>query len=110
MIGLAGQPVVLELFPSQACLAAALPELIAGLMLDAISTAAEAVITPGRRARRLVERLDGRRAHLDEGVNAGDGIPFSLITDYAAVRGVTLDGQWAHLTAFNRRHPLVEVS
>ena len=110
VIGLAGQPVLLELFPSHECLTAALPELISGLMLDAISTAAPTVITPGRRARRMVERLDGRRTHLAEEVNAGDGIPFSLITEYAAVRGVTLDEQWAHLTAFNRRHPLVEVS
>lgn len=110
VIGLAGQPVLLELFPSQECLTAALPELISGLMIDAISCATPMVITPGRRARRLVERLDGRRTHLADEVNAGDAIPFSLVTEHAAVRGVTLDEQWAHLTVFNRRHPLVEVS
>jgi hypothetical protein len=110
VIGLAGQPVLLELFPSHECLTAALPELIAGLMVDALSSPAPMIITPGRRARRLVERLDGRRAHLAEAVDAGDAIPFSLATEYAAVRGVSLDEEWAHLTAFNRRHPLVEVS
>jgi hypothetical protein len=110
VIGLAGQPVLLELFPSHECMAAALPALISGLMLDAMSAAAPTVITPGRRARRLVERLDERRAHLADEVNAGDAIPFSLVTEHAAVRGVSLDEQWAHLTVFNRRHPLVEVS
>ena len=110
VIGLAGQPVLLELFPSHACLTAALPELIAGLMVDALAGATPMAVTPGRRARRLVERLDGRCAHLADQVNAGDAAPFSLITEYAAVRGVTLDEQWAHLTVFNRRHPLVEVS
>jgi hypothetical protein len=110
VIGLAGQPVLLELFPSHKCLTAALPALISGLMLDAMSAAAPPVITPGRRARRLVERLDGRRTHLTDEVNAGDAIPFSLVTEHATVRGVTLDEEWAHLTVFNRRHPLVEVS
>lgn len=110
IVGLAGQPVVLELFPSHEALADALPELLSGLMLDAMSSRAPDAVTPARRARRMVDRLDGRRARHVTGVDAGDGEPFALDTEYAALRGVTLDEEWAHLTAFNRHHSLVEVS
>jgi hypothetical protein len=110
IVGLAGQPVLLELFPSYEALMAALPDLLSGLMLDAMSSGAPVAITPGRRARRMVERLDGRHIHHATGVDAGDGEPFALDTEYAALRGVTLDQEWAHLSAFNRHHPLVEVS
>jgi hypothetical protein len=110
IVGLAGQPVLLEVFPSHACLAAALPNLLAALMLDALASGAAAEVTPGRRARRLVERLDARHAHHASELDAGAGETFVLDTQYAALRGVALDDEWAHLTAFNRRHPLVEVS
>ena len=107
IVGLGGQPVLLEVFPCQDALASALPSLLAGLMVDAISSAAPDVVTPGRRARRMVERLDGRRVARSRGVDAGDAVPLVLETEYAALRGVTLDEEWAHLSAFNRRHPLV---
>ena len=110
IVGLAGQPVLLELFPSHEALEAALPDLLSGMMLDAMASGAPLVATPGRRARRMVERLDGRLARHAVGVDAGDGEPFALDTEYAALRGVTLDQEWAHLSAFNRHHPLVEVS
>ena len=110
IVGLAGQPVLLEIFPSHACLTAALPDLLGALMLDALASSATSEVTPGRRARRLVERLDGRHTHHSPALDAGSGDTFVLDTQYAALRGVALDGSWAHLTAFNRRHPLVEVS
>jgi hypothetical protein len=110
IVGLAGQPVLLEVFPSHACLAAALPDLLTSLMLDALASGAAAEVTPGRRARRLVERLDARHAHHASELDAGAGETFVLDTQYAALRGVALDDEWAHLAAFNRRHPLVEVS
>ena len=109
IVGLGGQPVLLEVFPCQDALASALPSLLAGLMVDAVSSGAPDVITPGRRARRMVERLDGRRTTRARGVDAGDAVPLVLETEYAALHGVTLDEEWAHLSAFNRRHPLVAV-
>ena len=66
--------------------------------------------TPGRRARRMVERLDGREATQDHHVDAGAGELFALDTEHAVVRGVTVDHAWAHLSAFNRQHPLLEVA
>jgi Cu+-exporting ATPase len=80
------------------------------LLLLVIASGAAAEVTPGRRARRLVERLDARHAHHASELDAGAGETFVLDTQYAALRGVALDDEWAHLTAFNRRHPLVEVS
>ena len=110
IVGLAGQPVLLEIFPSHACLTAGLPDLLAALMLDALASGGPSELTPGRRARRLVERLDGRHTHHSPALDAGSGDTFVLDTQYAALRGVALDDSWVHLTAFNRRHPLVEVS
>ncbi len=110
IVGVAGQPVLLEIFPSHACLTEALPDLLGALMLDALASGAPSEMTPGRRARRLVERLDGRRAHHASALDAGAGDTFVLDTQYAALRGVAFGKEWAHLTAFNRRHPLVEVS
>lgn len=110
VVGMAGQPVLLEVFPSQESLAKALPDLLSGLLLDAQASGVPEVETPGRRARRMVERLDGRRIRQAENVDAGDATPFDLQTEYAALRGVTLDEEWAHLSAFNRHHPLVQIS
>ena len=110
IVGLAGQPVLLEIFPSHEGLTAGLPDLLAALMLDALASGGPSELTPGRRARRLVERLDGRHTHHSPALDAGSGDTFVLDTQYAALRGVALDDSWVHLTAFNRRHPLVEVS
>jgi hypothetical protein len=110
VVGMAGQPVLLEVFPSRDALVSALPDLLSGLLLDAQVSGVPAVQTPGRRARRMVERLDGRQVQRATGIDAGDAEPFVLETEYAALRGVTLDEEWAHLSAFNRHHSLVEVS
>jgi hypothetical protein len=110
IIGLAGHPVLLELFPTHDALCGALPALMAGLLLDAAATAAPAEMTPGRRARRMVAHLDGRSVRRAGGIDAGDGDAHELTTDQAAVRGVTLAGQWAHMTVFNLRHSLVAAS
>ena len=58
----------------------------------------------------MVERLDGREATRDRDADAGAGELFALDTEHAVVRGVTVDHAWAHLSAFNRQHPLLEVA
>lgn len=110
IVGLAGQPVLLEVFPTHEALRSALPDLLSGLLVDAMASGAPNEVTPGRRARRMVERLDGRRIRHASGVDAGDGESRALETAHAVLRGVTMADQWAHLSAFNRHHPLVKVS
>ena len=107
VVGVAGQPVLLEVFPSSQALTEALPALLTGLLLDAVAAGAPVEPTPARRARRIVERLDGERFHRQEGVDAGLGVPQTLDTRSLAARGVAVDEVWAHLSVFNRTHPLL---
>ena len=109
IVGMAGQPVLLELYPTQEALAEAIAPMLAGLVLDALATRAPSEPVPSRRARRLVERLAAVRAHPVPGSDAGAGTLRGAGTDHAVVRGLTLDNDWVHLTAFNRHHDLLEL-
>ena len=110
VVGLAGQPVLLELFPSRSALRAHLGELLAGLLLDASAAGMVVEATPGRRARRLVNRLEALKAGPDLTVDAGMGTAFGADSPYAALRGVGVDDRWVHLTVLNRRHSLLTVA
>lgn len=107
LVGVAGHPVLLEVFPSTPALAAHLPGLLTGVFLDAVTTQAPDEVTPSRRSRRLVEHLDGRRLRVAHGVDAGAGTAVQADTDTALVRGIAVDDTWAHLSVLNRRHPLL---
>lgn len=109
VVGVGGQPVLLELYPSTESLTAALPELLTGLLLDALASNQPVATTPSRRVRRLMKGIDGRQVARIKDVDAGAGQSYSLDTEHAVVRGITLDQEWAHLTVFNRDHALVEV-
>ena len=110
LVGFAGQPVLLELFPSTSALGSHLPELLTGMLLDAVARGIPAEVTPGRRARRLVGRLDGLTARADRGIDAGLATSFAADTANTVVRGVGIGDRWAHLTVLNRRHQLLEVA
>jgi len=110
MVGLAGQPVLVEVYPSTSSLGAHLGELLAGMLLDAAAGGLAAEATPGRRARRLAGRLDRLSARADCSVDAGIATSMTVDSSHAAVRGIVIGDRWAHLTVLNRRHPLLEVA
>lgn len=68
---------------------------------------APAVATPGRRARRLVERLERLHLATDLTHDAVDGRAVGGRTTYLRATGVMWQDQLAHATVFNPRHPLL---
>jgi hypothetical protein len=105
IIGLAGQPAILELFPSTDALASHLPALIEAVSVD--GALAPPIPTPGRRARRLVERLERLHLQVDPTTDAGDGRAVAGHTAYHRAAGVVWRDQLAHAAVFNARHPLL---
>jgi hypothetical protein len=105
LIGLGGQPALLELFPSTDALASHLPALVETVSVDA--ALAPPIPTPGRRARRLVERLERLHLQVDPATGAGDGRAVAGHTAYHRAAGVVWRDQLAHAAVFNARHPLL---
>jgi hypothetical protein len=61
MVGVAGQPVLTELFADSHALAQHVPPTLTGMLMDAVAAGAGGTVTPSRRARRLATRLAGLR-------------------------------------------------
>jgi hypothetical protein len=110
VVGVAGQPVLLELFPTHRALAEGMEALLTGLLLDAVAASAPVESTPARRARRIAERLDGEQFHRRPDVDAGLGVPLAFDTRSLAARGTTVGEQWAHLSVFNRTHAVLQLA
>ncbi len=110
VVGVAGRPLLLELFGSGRALAAHLPGLLDGVLLDAALAAPNgAVEVPGRLARGLASGVGGRP--LEEVGEAGCGIAVDGSDARSSITGVALaSGRLAHLTVLNTRHPLLEAS
>ena len=108
LIGLGGQPAFLELFCSPSALRGHLRALLEAAALDAALLPAAA--TPGRRARRFVERLGTAALTMDATPDGGAGRCLAFGSSYHEVRGLGWDDQLVHATIFNRRHPLIEVA
>ena len=108
LIGLGGQPAFLELFCSPLALRRHLKGLLDAAVLDAalLPTAP----TPGRRARRFVERVGTAALTVDPATDAGAGRSLTSASPYHELRGLGWADQMVHATIFNRRHPLMEVA
>jgi len=118
ILGVGGQPLVLEMFGSRAALAAHLPALLAAVFLDAALVPPSQVgQVPGRRARRMAAHLagvplagsasDGSAADRGAG-DVGVGTNLTARTTHATVTGIaTPTGGLAHLSALNTAHPLL---
>jgi hypothetical protein len=107
MIGLAGQPVMLEVFTSADALGQVLPGMLRGLAMDAAMFDNEP--TPARRARRFAERL--MATPLESSREVADGVIYSASRGYLDVRALDArlgerEGS-AHILAINSRHDLV---
>lgn len=102
-----GHPVLAEVFASRSALAAHMHQMLTGLLIDAITAGAPPEPAPSRRARRFAQGLDSVHATPRIDVNAGAGEALAGGTADVVVRGVSLAGRWAHLTAFNRHHPIL---
>lgn len=104
LVGIAGHPVLLEVFDHPTTLQEQWGAIIAGLLVDAQLVTSRP--TSGRRARVFAQHLSTRP--LEPWAQAGAAVAMEARDDLAAVDGTTLDGQgFVHLTALNCRHQLV---
>jgi hypothetical protein len=103
----AGYPIGLELFATEGAQAAHLEQILAAVLLDASVCPGEEAEVPGRRVRRLVDRLEEDESYPDDTAAGGLGHLQRADTDMLIVRGITLDITWAHLSVYDRSHPLV---
>lgn len=103
LIGLAGQPLVAEVFDTPRMLARQFDEIVRAAAVDAIGL--PAIETPGRRARRFLYRADlvtpspAGRAGIAEAVRGR--------TEYVEVAGLVWNGHPLHTLLTNPRHELV---
>ncbi len=102
LIGIGGQPTMLEVFDSPRSFAQAWDALVRSVAVDALSAAP--VPTPGRRARRFLDRL----SHVDlHRTPAGIGTSVRGETPYARLHALEWRGRVVHAVATNPRHELV---
>ena len=102
VVGIAGQPVLAEVFDDPRTLASQFDSITRAAALDAVGQQEEA--TPSRRARRFVERLS--RVERRAVAPAGVGTSLSGADPYADVAALTWRRRDVHLVATNPRHPL----
>ena len=95
LTGVAGQPLLLEVYDSPRTLAAVWSQLLQAVALDALH--AEPVPTPGRRARRFLDHVLGAAT---DGQGHGE-------TAYARLDAAVWNGRSVHTVAVTPRHELV---
>jgi hypothetical protein len=102
LIGIGGQPLVLEAYDSPQTLAHVWDDLLRAAAVDAVH--ARAVPTPGRRARRFVQRMtEVPLAPISGGIGScGRGT-----TPYVRMSVLAWRGRAVHTVAINQRHELV---
>lgn len=105
VLGVAGQPVLAEVFDSPATLAGEFRSLLRAAALDAVGH--EDQTTPSRRARRFVDRL--ARVERRAFAAAGAGTTLVGADQYASVSALAWRRRDVHLVATNPRHPLTLV-
>jgi hypothetical protein len=102
LVGIAGQPAVLEVFDSPRSFAHAWDGLVRSVALEALT--ATPVPTPGRRARRFLDRLP--QVSVDR-TAAGVGTGLHGETAYARLAALEWRGRVVHAVATNPRHELL---
>lgn len=101
LVGLAGRPLLLEVFDSPRTLAAVWDELLAGVAVDAVG--AVGTVTPGHRARRFVRHV---AAVAPTPVAGGDGTGFRGCGAHARVSGLRWRGRAVVTVAVDPGHPV----
>ncbi len=101
VVAIAGQPLVMEVFDDPKTLREQFDSIIAAAGLDALGQ--PPVVTPSRRARRMVERLEQLRLQPSETLEAGTRL--SARDQYLDVSALSWRRRTVHLRVTNLRHP-----
>ncbi|GAA2079939.1 hypothetical protein GCM10009821_20270 [Aeromicrobium halocynthiae] len=102
LIGLAGQPMSVDVFGNDALLRREFDSLIRSAAFDALDL--PAVATPARRARRFLDRADRVTTRRTDAAGAGWSIEGR--DEYVIASGLDHDSLPAHRALFNPRHEL----
>jgi hypothetical protein len=103
VVAIAGQPAMLEAFDSPRVLARQLESILFAAAMDALDQ--PEVVTPSRRARRFVERVE--RVRRTDEAPAGAGTHQVGASEHAGVTALSWHGRDVHLAATNPRQALV---
>lgn len=103
LIGLAGQPITAEMFDAPRTLTRQFDEIVRAAAMDAVDL--PALETPGRRARRFIDRA----GHVPREVVGRAGIADAVAgrTGYVDLAGLSWQGRELHTLLTNPRHDLV---
>lgn len=102
LVGLGGQPLLLEVFDAPSTLAQAWDGLLGAVAVDAGRAAA--VPTPGRRARRFLDRV---RAVRPVAATSATGTALRAETPHVRVEALHWGGSVVHAVALDPRHELM---
>jgi len=103
LVGIGGQPYVAEVFDSNTSLRRQFRAIVEAAALDA--RFAPAAATPGRRARRFVERVEAVRVVSCGPAGVGDGVAGR--SEHVDLAGVRWQGRDVHTRMSYARHPLL---
>lgn len=103
LVGIGGQPYLAEVFDSPLRLRQQLPGLLETMALDA--RGAPPMVTPSRRARRFIDRVED--VDLADTAGAGIGELRHGLTPYVHVAALSWQGKDVHATLTNVRHPML---
>jgi hypothetical protein len=109
LVGAAGYPAIVELFPSTRDIRRSIEALLRSVMLEAVRLPGDAKSVPGRRARRMVGHLEAMTLCEARDRESGLATPLASYNEKVMVRATDYHGALAHVVAFDRRHPLVRV-
>ena len=103
LVGLAGQPLVTEVFDSPRMLARQFEAIVRAAAIDAIDL--QPAETPGRRARRFLTRAASLRPRTS--ADAGIAVARTARSEYVDLKSVQWEGRALHTLLTNPRHDLV---
>lgn len=105
LVGIGGQPALVEVHDSPRSLAHAWDALLRSAAVDAVGQ--PAVPTPGRRARRFLDRI--RAVPVTDAQPAGEARRSTGRSPYVELAFTEWNGRVVHAAAWNPRHPLLAV-
>ena len=103
LVGIGGQPLLLDVFDSPRTLTAVWRDLVQSAALDAVT--APPLATPGRRARRFLDRM------ITVPLEPGSGSTATVVgSEHVRLEALVWQGRAVHTVATNIRHELVSAS
>lgn len=109
-VGLGGYPMMVELFGSTGALRRHMPAMLEAVLVDGIAAGGAGEPVPARRVRRLVAHIESLTPTVDRSIDARIGESVRADSAKVALRCVQFERRWAHISVFDRRHPVLALA